>query len=487
MSPGRRASVLVENEAFADQISYTFDQLLSPLGLSFDVRFVSRIAAGESFDIVVSYGTARPAVSAAGQVHIYESDLFGSNYLQTASLPKQRLPVWNGLPVLFSGRGRLDSFVKKEDHLVETNIDIVAAVFFMLTCYEEVVVDARDRFGRFPVEESLAVREDFIERPIVNEYIELLAEWMESTGLQLKRPSPWRGKEFAVCCTHDVDRLRLFAGLRTILGTAWRALRRRSLHGLMRVIRDLAKTRLGLKKDPFDTFDDMLNLERELGLQSAYYFMAGGSARRYDGRYELSAVSGLIERIRDAGGEIGLHGSFNSLGDPELHPSERKALESVAGCRVTGNRQHYLRFRAPLTWRLLEAAGIEYDTTLGFSGRVGFRCGTCYPFQVYDVEVGRRLDLWEIPLTVMDKTLYGQEGGRPPLMLEKLRSLLASVERFGGVVVMLWHNGSFYEVERPGFRGVYEDALRLVHRKSTYCVTPREVLEAWKSTRELTK
>lgn len=51
-------------------------------------------------------------------------------------------------------------------------LDIFAASFFMLTRWEEYVNKARDSHNRFPATESLAYKQGFLDRPIVNEYLE---------------------------------------------------------------------------------------------------------------------------------------------------------------------------------------------------------------------------------------------------------------------------------------------------------------------------
>ena len=51
-------------------------------------------------------------------------------------------------------------------------LDILAASFFMLTRWEEYVNRTRDNHNRFQATASLAYKQGFLDRPIVNEYIE---------------------------------------------------------------------------------------------------------------------------------------------------------------------------------------------------------------------------------------------------------------------------------------------------------------------------
>ena len=74
-----------------------------------------------------------------------------------------------GLVVLEGVRG-----VDIAERRIEVPLDIFGSAFFMLTRYEEMVITERDTHGRFPARASIAYREGLLERPIVDEYLELL-------------------------------------------------------------------------------------------------------------------------------------------------------------------------------------------------------------------------------------------------------------------------------------------------------------------------
>ena len=73
---------------------------------------------------------------------------------------------------------KLENIPKKIEEL-----DIFAASFFMLTRWEEYVNKNRDIHDRFPATESLAYKQGFLDRPVVNEYVEEL----KKTYLSLMR------------------------------------------------------------------------------------------------------------------------------------------------------------------------------------------------------------------------------------------------------------------------------------------------------------
>jgi len=81
-------------------------------------------------------------------------------------------------------------------------------------------------------------------------------------------------------------------------------------------------------------------------------------------------------------------------------------LEKVLGKKIVGYRNHYLKFKVPETWGLPKEAGFKYDTTLGYADCVGFRNGMCHPFKPFDLNINSYINILEIPLIIMDRTLF---------------------------------------------------------------------------------
>jgi hypothetical protein len=148
---------------------------------------------------------------------IIENILFNTpteEWLKESSLPLSPLPRWNilddlpevrlckkDLPIIY---GRLLSngrYFDQGKNFIHLGVDIFGSCFFMLTRYEEIIVSERDEHERFPAKASLAYREGFLSRPIVNEYVEILWALLKRLwpGLERKQHS------YKVLLTHDVD------------------------------------------------------------------------------------------------------------------------------------------------------------------------------------------------------------------------------------------------------------------------------------------
>jgi hypothetical protein len=328
-------------------------------------------------------------------------------------------------------------------------VDVFGSAFFMLSRYEELVVTARDQFGRFPASASVAATQGFLERPIVDEYVDLLWTAMHRLWPALSRRRP----EFRLRLTHDVD--DAWAAFERPFGVVGHAvagdvLTRRDLRLAFRRSRSFVAGRLGrLYDDPFDTFDFLMDESERHGLQSTFYFMVGGTDPAHDATYNVEdpRIVALIARINSRGHEVGLHGGFGSFESAERLSAEKAKLDrarAAAGIEAPsiGIRQHYLRFSNPITWRSQEAAGFRHDSTLGYAERVGFRAGTGREYPVYDLEERRALSLRERPLLVMDGTLLVYMGLGEEEAVARAGAVAAAAREHESEAVLLYHNST---------------------------------------------
>jgi hypothetical protein len=330
---------------------------------------------------------------------------------------------------------------------VSLDIDIFGSVFYMLTRYEEIAQPARDQHGRFPADASVAATAGFLDRAIVDDYVDLLWMAIHSLWPGLERPAA----DFRLRLTHDVDHAWATHG-RSARGIAHSLVadvaNRRDPNLAARRLRSAIDGRGGrVDLDPFNTFDFLMDVSERHGLTSTFYFMAGVSDPRFDCEYQLAdpRVGDVLRRINERGHAAGLHASYETHLSPELMRSELDALRSA--CRhagfdqgTWGVRQHFLRFENPTTWRSQESAGLDYDSSLGFADGAGFRAGTGREFPVFDLLSSRRLKLNERPLVVMDGTLFDYMGLGLDEAAERACAIVESCRRPGGEAVLLYHN-----------------------------------------------
>ncbi|MCZ6702327.1 MAG: hypothetical protein O6940_04720, partial [Ignavibacteria bacterium] len=95
-------------------------------------------------------------------------------------------------------------------------------------------------------------------------------------------------------------------------------------------------------------------------------------------------------------------------------------------------------------WQIWEDNNLEYDFTLGFPEKEGFRCGTCSSYSVFNILTRKKLMLKESPLILMDVTLMRyQKGISNEEFINKTNNLISIVKKYNGKFVLLWHNSIF--------------------------------------------
>ena len=375
--------------------------------------------------------------------------------LEQAALPRAPLArcvtAVGELPVLYG-----EPSIVVEEQSIRLGIDVFGGAFALLTRLEEAVGGPRDAHGRFPAAASLAVREGFLDRPLANEYAELLWWALARLWPDLRR----RQRSFRLLPTHDVDWPWYSRGRPTeSLREAGRdVLRRRGL-ARTRLRAFLDVRRRGREADPCNTFDLLMDESESRGLASAFYVMAGQTDPAHDPGYPIDDpwLRELLGRIAGRGHEVGLHPSYGTFLDEAALRHELERLHDATGAVPLGGRQHFLRFAASATWRAWDAAGLAYDSTAGFAEAPGFRCGTCYEYPVFDLQERRALGLRERPLIAMEASLLDYRGLGLEAAAEEMRRLREICRSFGGDFVFLWHNNRLSgERERAAYRTVLD-------------------------------
>jgi hypothetical protein len=340
------------------------------------------------------------------------------------------------------------------------DLDIFSASFFMLTRWEEYVNKNRDNHDRFPAYESLAFKQGFLDKPVVNEYIEKLKDNL----LRIDPSLQFKQHKYQIYLTHDVDTPLKYNSLkgrmREIIGDI---VKRKNLLLAIKNILSQVKVFLSLKKDPFNTFDYLMDTSDMLGVKSYFFFMGKGSSN-LDENYNLKSnfIRNLVKRIESRGHFVGMHSTYNSHNNPTQFKNEKMELTRDIGSNISFGRGHYLRFEVPTTWQVWEDGDMEWDSTLSYADRSGFRCGVCYKFSVFNILTRKKLNLKERPLIVMDDSFATyQHDITPSAMKDAIVSLRKEVEKYNGEFVFLWHNNSFNTIKWKKYQDVYRGVLGL--------------------------
>lgn len=353
---------------------------------------------------------------------------------------------------------RFDSSVQKS----ELDLDIFGSIFFLITLYEEYGRTEADVFGRFLYTESILYKENLLQRPVVNEYLEILWHCLKSKCPALKR----KERKYAVKLSHDVDvpfshAQSTYHFVRSSLADI---LFRKSPSTFGKRFTSRFSKKKRFTNDPNNNFDYLMDVSADMNLASDFNFIASAGKGTTDERYEIdsSFFKKLLSDIHQRGHHIGIHPGFFTFNNPEQLGSEFGKLKRMCdelGIKQNrwGGRQHYLLWKNPLTWRIWNQAGLQYDSSIGSEYFSGFRSGVCYPYTVFDLETSQHLSLVEYPLIVMDTAAFKLGGFKK--YYPQIVNLSKVCKRYNGTFTMLFHNNYIIS---PKQKREYESLLKSV-------------------------
>jgi len=278
-------------------------------------------------------------------------------------------------------------------------------------------------------------------------------------------------KKLAVCISHDIDLLYVPQTAKRKLVNTARSLLKGQLGKSYASLRSLGTQTI---YDPYN-LENLVDINNSFDIKSSYYFLSLTEGDE-DYNYEVAGIRDQLKLVSDNRCEIGLHGGHQAYNNKAKLLAEKERLEKVVGHPLPGYRNHYLRFQLPQSWRNLAEAGFSYDTTLGYADCAGFRNGMCFPFYPYDATKKEFIDIVELPLMVMDASLFYYMRLDETGSLKLCREILEKVAACGGVFTLLWHNNSM-----AGELGsLYKRMLDLLQEFDPWFTTSASLIDWWK-------
>lgn len=447
-------------------------------------RYILDIVFGEFFGLnfeVCEYGELNIKIthSSCDSLLSVNADFFqkaAKNWLLPQSMPVLPLMDWTpenddihsslvhqSIPVLYGQPGLV-----KNQNSWHLNIDIFGSAFFMLSRYEELISKGRDDHDRFPSWASIAHNGGFLDRPIVNEYIEILWSCMHDLWPELAR----KKRKFRKLVSCDVDHPFDLAGYsfkKTVLRVGARLLRDRNLKlafydGANYVFKWFGSDRFDEYRNNIDW---MMEVNSAISNTVAFYFIPiqTNSLKEEANDVRSNKLAKLVKHIMDAGHEVGLHPGYDTYKHPENFKKSANALKEVfendkLDFVNIGGRQHYLRYDAATTPQMWEENDLSYDSSLVFADRAGFRCGICYEYSMYDLVHRHKMRLKQRPLIVMDCSIISQayEGlGFSQQSSDRIEYFKNVCKTFNGDFTLLWHNSYFVQL---GSKNSYVNSIK---------------------------
>ena len=215
--------------------------------------------------------------------------------------------------------------------------DLFSACFYLLSRYEEYLPHQKDVYGRYAHENSIAFREQFLDIPLIDTWLQHFRERLHNryTSLAIHQPG------FSFLPTYDIDEAYSFKYKQW-----WRS--------LGATVRDLSKGRRSRAllrnkvlqnkvSDPFDSFDWIDSINERYVLHPLYFFLVAAKTGKYDKNIlpTEKPLQDLITRHAQKY-SLGVHPSWQSYGQLPVIKSEIETLETISGQKIISSRQHFI-------------------------------------------------------------------------------------------------------------------------------------------------
>lgn len=418
--------------------------------LTYIVKFIAEELTGQPFiitrDPAAYIAYAGPAINYSPQgIRDVELRVTPHSLLFEKGIQRQEITIsgHNGYPFFFAGDGDIP-------------FDVFAASFYLLSRYEEYLPYTKDLNGRYPHTASLAFQQGFLDKPLVNYWLQDLRNVLQGIfpDCTLKKPA------FRFLPTYDIDEAFAFRHKGWMRNTGgWL---RDLFRGKLKQCGQRLHVLKGEEPDPYEAFDAMDRLHEQFGLSPLYFFLLAAKRGQVDKNTDPSGVAmqQLVRRLA-AAYPTGIHPSWQSGDDESLLISEKKLLQSITGKPVTVSRQHYLRFTLPEGYRRLLAAGIHEDHSMGYGMVNGFRASVASPFYWYDLQQESSTALLLYPFCYMDANSFYELKHTPAQALEEMMMYYREVKKVNGLLITLWHNTFLGTDPRfAGWKDVYTRFLQ---------------------------
>ena len=379
--------------------------------------------------------------------------------LSESAIHPVKLELFDHIP--FSGASRnYKAFFKTEG---DTGFDLFAAIFFLITRYEEYLPHKKDAYGRYAHENSFAYKGEFLSEPLIN-------TWLEDFRVLLAERDPVFNTtvhSFSFVPTYDIDMAwsYLHKGFKRNGGAFLLSL----VKGQWRSVSERSKVLRQKQLDPYDAYEWMDDLHRRYQLNPFYFFLVAHQAGKYDKNISLDnpAFKDLVHSIADRY-QTGLHPSWHSGDVPHWLIREKEWLEQTTEKTINSSRQHYIRFEMPTTYRHLVVTGIENDYSMGYGSINGFRASIASSYYWYDLRNEASTSLLIHPFCFMDANSYYEQKQTPEQTATELTKYFQAIQAVHGTMITIWHN-SFLGTAQTfnGWREVYQQFIENMHAEIT--------------------
>lgn len=426
--------LLIFTHKVTNRLTYTARQVFEKI-LGIDISFTTKVE-----DFIKHSG---PKITYSKQPLQNEFFIRSNDLLFEQGINDLEIKVseWDGVPCFFSS-GEKSSIP----------FDIFSASFFLLSRYEEYLPHVKDSVGRFPVKESLAYQNNFLELPVVDLWAYKLLDALKERFPDIGASE--RSYSFTSIINVTTSHCYAMRGFVRSLGGVFIDLGSFRLKNIVKRFSVL----LGFSKDPYDNFYELVEIHKKLPIRTMFFFQfAKHSAHDKNISPNNNKFRYLIKSVADYS-VVSLSTSFLSSTNKSVLKEEKKQLGNLINKPINYSRLRYNRVSVPTTYRNLVETEFTDDFSMGYTHEIGFRAGTCTPFHFYDINMEVRQPLKVHPFTVHDYALMNY--GNKEEVFDKMDKVYQWVKQVNGNLVIVFSNELLGSDHKIDWMEMYQSFLR---------------------------
>lgn len=332
------------------------------------------------------------------------------------------------------------------------SFDVFAAVFYLISRYEEYLPHQKDEYGRYAHTNSIAYKQEFLNRPIVNIWIDEFSKALQKHSPSLEIVKPF----FNSIITHDIDMAWSFKH-KGILRNIGGFLKQPSVNRLLVLLR--------VKKDPFDSYGFIDENIKNKRIKSLFFFLLARKVSDYD--KNISPKSYAFKKLivnMSRKYTLGIHPSWQSNFKDKLMKHEKIKLEIITEQYITHSRQHYIKFSLPDTYQELIKAGISNEFSMGYGSINGFRASVASSFFWYDLSKEETTSLRLHPFCFMDANSHYEQHQSIEQSQQELMYYYEIIKKYNGLFIPIFHNNFLgTNKEFKGWKEIYTQLINTIH------------------------
>ena len=284
--------------------------------------------------------------------------------------------------------------------------DIFAATFYMLSRYEEHIPHLKDDMSRFYTSGSLAGKHNFANKPVVDMWARQFLDHF-SVVFPETQIKPSKGILQTILEVPEAYAYKSKSMLRTLVESGFDFFNLRFVKLFERFA-----VRLSFRPDPFDNYLSWIELHQKQKIPTKVMFMF---ARPSANDRNISIFKHrFLKRVKDVADYVptSILASYQSTDQPHLLQIEVNRLSEIIHHPLKDIRQHLIRLRFPTTYDYFAKLGFVNDYSLQFVDYLGYRAGTGFPFQFYNLSKEQRSNLLIHPVVAHEAILRSKRYPR---------------------------------------------------------------------------